>query len=137
MFDAVEKGYELLYYFQMKQIYYVNKKHQVASLYSEWYPIFEVCLIKGKFEKSLFFNWLFFFHYLIQGCSFYLLSSCKSNKHINLPFTISHLISTNVLGQRHANFFESWWKHHGGISIFWQLLLTEVNLEICIWENLA
>ena len=65
MFDAVEKRYELLYYFQMKQIYYVNKKHQVASLYSEWYRIFEVCLIKGKFEKLLFFNSLFFFNYLV------------------------------------------------------------------------
>ena len=92
---------------------------------------------KGQVWKVPLFQLVVFFHYSILGCSFCLLSSCKSNKHINLPFTISHLISTNVLGQRHANFFESWWKHHGGISIFWQLLLTEVNLEICIWENLA
>ena len=60
MFDAVEKRYELLYYFQIKQIYYVNKKHQVASLYSEWYRIFEVCLIKGKFEKPPFSTGCFF-----------------------------------------------------------------------------
>ena len=59
MFDAIEKRYELLYWFQIKPIYYVNKKHLVASLYSEWYHIFVVFQIKGKFEKSLFFNSFF------------------------------------------------------------------------------
>ena len=47
--------------FKLNQSIMWTRNPLVASLYSEWYRIFVVYLIKGKFEKSLFFNWLFFF----------------------------------------------------------------------------